>query len=164
LESFNVKATFFVVGHNAQTLKRLVEKAFNAGHRIGNHSYTHADLTKLTEAQVKGEIKRTDDIIINYAGSDKIFRPPYGLHNATVDRVATQLGYRTVLWNVDTLDWNPQYQPDRWVQHGVDQIRSRDDSKVLNHDIHKTTADNLKMFIDRIKQIGAVVFKPPSTL
>jgi peptidoglycan-N-acetylglucosamine deacetylase len=164
LGKFSIKATFFVVGKNAQNLKQLVRKTFDEGHRIGNHSYTHPDLTKLTETEIRNEIKKTDDVISNYLGPDKIFRPPYGSHNGVVDGVVRQLGYRLVLWNVDTLDWDHAYQPDKWVQHGIDQIRSRDSSKVLNHDIHSTTVDYLEMFIERIKQIGNITFKPPSTL
>lgn len=164
LDKFAIKATFFVVGRNAANYKQLVKGAFDQGHRIGNHSYTHADLARLTETQIRDEIQRTEDVISDYIGREKIFRPPFGSHNAIVDRVVQQLGYRLVLWNVDTLDWDPNYQPDKWAQHGLDQIRARDKSKVLNHDIHKTTADHLEMFINRIKTIGNVTFKPPSTL
>jgi peptidoglycan/xylan/chitin deacetylase (PgdA/CDA1 family) len=164
LDNSKIKATFFVIGENAKNHKRLVKKAFDAGHRIGNHSYTHPHLSKLTEAQIRDEIKKTEDVIADYLGKAKIFRPPYGDHNAVVDRVVAALGYRLVTWSVDTLDWDKAYQPDGWVQHGLDQIRKRDRCVVLNHDIHKTTADNLQMFIDRIKQIGNVTFQPPSTL
>jgi peptidoglycan/xylan/chitin deacetylase (PgdA/CDA1 family) len=164
LDKFGIKATFFVVGENADKQKQLVKKAYDAGHRIGNHSFTHPDLTKLSDAEVRSEIARTHDIISDYLGRDWIFRPPYGAHNARVDKVVAALGYRLVLWNVDTLDWSADYQPDKWVQHGIDQIRARDQSRVLNHDIHETTADNLEMFIDRIKQLGGVTFKSPSTL
>jgi len=164
LDQFAIKATFFVVGRNASNRKALVRKAYEAGHRIGNHSFTHRDLTKLTEAQVRDEIAKTHDLIAAYVGRDRIFRPPYGAHNARVDKVASSLGYRLVLWNVDTLDWSSKYHPDKWVRHGIDQIRARDQSRVLNHDIHKTTADHLAKFINRIKQIGGVTFMPPSTL
>jgi peptidoglycan/xylan/chitin deacetylase (PgdA/CDA1 family) len=164
LDKLAIKATFFVVGENAKNRLQLVKKAFDEGHRIGNHSYTHPDLTKLNEAQIRAEIQKTEDVVADYLGRDKIFRPPFGAHNALVDKVVAQLGYRLVFWNVDTLDWDPNYQPDKWVQHGLNQIRSRDKSIVLNHDIQKTTADHLEMFIDRIKQIGNVTFKPPSTL
>ena len=164
LENSGIKATFFVIGENAKNRKQLVKKAFDAGHRIGNHSYTHPHLTKLTEARIRDEIKKTEDVIADYLGKDRLFRPPYGAHNALVDKVVAALGYRLVFWSVDTLDWDRDYQPDRWVQHGLDQIRKRERCIVLNHDIHKTTADNLQMFIDRIKQIGNVTFTPPSTL
>ena len=75
-----------------------------------------------------------------------------------MDQVSQKMKYKTELWNVDTLDWKKTYQPDRWVQHGIDQIRDRDNSLVLMHDIHKTTVGNLDDFITRIKSIGNVKF------
>ena len=164
LKKHNIRAIFFVVGKNVSAYPDVVKRAFDAGHRIGNHSYTHPDLTRLSETKIRSELQRTDDLISKYAGQDKIFRPPYGAHNRTVDSVAASLGYRIILWSVDTVDWSPRYQPDRWVQHGVDQIRARSTSVVLGHDIHKTTADNYDLFITRIKGIGGVTLQPPSTL
>lgn len=66
-----------------------------------------------------------------------------------------------MLWSVDTRDWDAQYQPDGWMQLAIDQIRKRGDSRVLNHDIHKTTANNLEEFIRRIKALGDVAFPSP---
>ena len=117
--------------------------------------------TKLSEAQIVNEIERTHTLIESYLGDDPMFRPPYGAHNALVNKVATDFGYRVVLWNVDTLDWDKEYQPDKWVQHGIDQIRNRDNSTVLTHDIHKTTSDYYDAFIRRIRDIGDVIFERP---
>lgn len=164
LDKFTIKATFFVVGKMAANQKNLVKKAFERGHRIGNHSYTHPHLTTLSEAQIREEIQKTETVVADYLGPNKIFRPPYGEHNEIVDRVATALGYRLIFWNVDTLDYDQRYQPDKWVQHGIDQIRARDASKVLNHDIKETTVENLEMFIERIKNIGNVSFQSPSSV
>jgi peptidoglycan/xylan/chitin deacetylase (PgdA/CDA1 family) len=164
LARHGVKATFFVIGRNARAHESIVRKAFEAGHGIGNHTYTHPTLTKLSEVKVRDELKRTHDVIAPYLGSNQVFRPPYGAHNAMVDRVASRMGYRVILWNVDTVDWSAKFKPAKWVQHGLDQIRAREDSRVLNHDIHKTTADNLDTFIKRIKGLGNVTFQPPSTL
>jgi peptidoglycan/xylan/chitin deacetylase (PgdA/CDA1 family) len=164
LEAFNIKATFFVVGENARKSKPLLQWAFDAGHRIGNHSYTHANFATLTESQMRDEIQSTDEVIGEYAGSHKIFRPPYGYTNAKIKSVVSQLGYRIVLWNVDTLDWDRNYQPSKWVQHGLEQIRLQHESKVLIHDTYNTTADCLDSFINHITQLGNVSFEPPSSL
>ena len=153
-----VKATFFVVGRNVVNAKSLVKEIFDAGHLVSNHSYTHANLTSLNKKQIESEIKKTEDAIGDYMSTPKLFRPPYGARNATVDQVSQKMKYKTELWNVDTLDWKKTYQPDRWVQHGIDQIRDRDNSLVLMHDIHKTTVGNLDDFITRIKSIGNVKF------
>jgi peptidoglycan-N-acetylglucosamine deacetylase len=164
LEAFNIKATFFVVGQNARSSKRLVQRAFNEGHRIGNHSYTHADFATLTESKIRDEIERTDEVIAEYVGLNKIFRPPYGRNNAMIRSVASNLGYRIALWNVDTLDWNRKYQPTNWIQHGLAQIKLQEESVILIHDIHDTTVDNLETFITHINRLGGVNFGPPCSL
>jgi peptidoglycan/xylan/chitin deacetylase (PgdA/CDA1 family) len=164
LDQFQIKATFFVVGENVVRLPKIVQRTFDAGHRIANHTYTHPHLPKLSKAAIRKEIEDTERLISNYQVSGKLLRPPYGAHNATVDAIAAELGYRLKFWSVDTLDWNAQYQPDGWVQHGIEQIRTRDESVVLNHDIHKTTAENLGDFIRRIIDLGTVSFEPPSTI
>ena len=163
LEIFKIKATFFVIGKNAGAFKSLVQCAFDAGHRIGNHSYTHADFAMLTEYQMRDEIERADEVIAEYTGAQKIFRPPYGRNNAKIRNVASQLGYRTVFWNVDTLDWKRDYQPIKWVEHGLAQIRERDKCKILAHDSQNTTAENFET-VNHIHQLGKVRFEPPSTL
>jgi len=164
LSKHKIKATFFVIGENVKRWPRILEQTHEEGHKIGNHSYTHPHLTDLSQAKVRSEIKKTDRLISPYLSGDKLFRPPYGAHNATVDRIVRSLGYRLVFWNVDTLDWNTQYQPDRWIENGIEQIQSRDSCIILNHDIHKTTADYLDTFIRNINELGNVVFQNPEAL
>ncbi len=164
LSEHGITATFFILGKNAVDLLQVLKQIYGQGHRIGNHSFTHPDFTKLSENEIQEEIQQTEQLISPYLTGEKLFRPPYGARNATVDRVVRDLGYRLVFWNVDTLDWNERYQPEGWIQHGFEQMRSRDNCKILNHDIKQTTAENLGKFISRIVHIGNVVFQPAATL
>lgn len=164
LAKHDIKATFFVLGENAKSRLALVKAAFDAGHRIGNHSYSHPNLTTLSAANVKSEIVKTEAIIKAYLGEHKLFRPPYGAHNATVDGIISSLNYRSIFWNVDTEDWKAANKPTKWITVGINQIKTRDDCRVLNHDIHPTTANNLDTFIQRIKSLGNVVFMSPADL
>jgi peptidoglycan-N-acetylglucosamine deacetylase len=164
LEQHKITATFFVVGKHCRLCPDVLEKVSAAGHRIANHTYSHPDLTKLSPAEVKAEIKQTETLIARYVKGPKLFRPPYGAHNSAIDRVIREMGYRLVFWNVDTVDWNKDYKPKKWVAHGVNQIRSRSSSVVLNHDIHRTTADHLNEFIVKIRALGNVRFGAPSDL
>jgi peptidoglycan-N-acetylglucosamine deacetylase len=164
LAQHGIKATFFVVGENVKTRKAIVQRAFDAGHRIGNHSYSHPNLTTLSAVQVRDQIVKTEALIGTFMGNKKIFRPPYGAHNAQVDQLIRGHGYRSIFWNVDTEDWNKKNQPTGWITLGLNQIKVRSDCRVLNHDIHATTAANLATFIQRIKQLGNVTFMDPSTL
>jgi peptidoglycan/xylan/chitin deacetylase (PgdA/CDA1 family) len=151
LENHKIRATFFVVGASVERWGTgLLERMVALGHAIGNHTYSHPDLTRLTEAEVRDEIEATQSLIAPFAVAGRIFRPPYGALNPMVGRVARELGYRTILWNVDTRDWDPAFQPDRWVDRALDRIGRRARSIVIAHDIHPTTADHLAELIERI--------------
>lgn len=164
LSKHGITAVFFIIGKHAALHPEVVKRIAREGHRIGNHTYGHPKLTTLTATRVKSELVRTEQLIKPYMTGRKLFRPPYGAHNAAVDDVVARLGYRTIIWNVDTVDWNKAYQPAKWVQHGLNQVKARSDSVVLNHDIWKTTADNLDLFIRRIKALGNVRFRKAADL
>jgi peptidoglycan/xylan/chitin deacetylase (PgdA/CDA1 family) len=164
LAAHGIRATFFVIGKNAAFYPKIIQRMVREGHQVANHTYTHPNLTTVSRAKVRSELKMTETKIAAAMGKRKLFRPPYGAHNAKVDAVVAEFGYRTILWSVDTVDWSPKYKPDRWVSHGVEQIRNRTNSVVLMHDIHQTTAGNLDTFIRRIKRIGGVKFAGPETL
>ena len=106
LKSHNAKATFFVGGcwadDNNQTLKRILEE----GHSLGNHGYFHKNHKKLTEAQNYTEIKNTHDLVLAITGySMTLFAPPSGAFSVTTLKVAEKLGYRSIMWSKDTIDW-----------------------------------------------------------
>jgi len=164
LDTARLKATFFVVGLNAERQPQMLRDISSRGHRIGNHSFTHAELPTLTDAEIRAEIEKTDKLIAPYVTGPKILRPPFGATNARVSTIARQLGYREVLWTVDTLDWKRDMQPDGWVQNGIGQIRARRTSVVLMHDIHPTTAANVGTFIAGVRALPDVVFKDPGSL
>jgi peptidoglycan-N-acetylglucosamine deacetylase len=164
LAAHGIKAVFFMIGRNCKLHPETVKLVADGGHRIGNHSYNHKKMTTLTKTQIKDEIVRTEALIAPFMHGRKLFRPPYGAHNALVDDVAAELGYRLVIWNVDTVDWNKDFRPDKWVQHGINQIKARQNSVVLNHDIYRSTAGNLDLFIQKIKAISGSKFQPASSL
>ena len=164
LDRRSIRATFFVIGMRARVFPELVRNAFDSGHRIGNHSFSHPDFTTLTKGEIRDEIVRAEDAIGRYLGEKKLFRPPYGHRNAEVDAVTSELGYQMVLWNVSTRDWNERYQPDRWVQHGVKLVRIGSQSRILLHDDRELTADRLDVLLDRIGRLGNVTFMPPDTV
>jgi peptidoglycan-N-acetylglucosamine deacetylase len=164
LAAHKLTATFFVIGRHCVLYPQTLKLIADGGHRVCNHTYNHPNLTKLTKAKVKEEILKTEKIIAPFLKGKKLFRPPYGAHNAAVDEVVADLGYRLVKWNVDTVDWSKDFKPDKWVQHGINQIKARQSSVVLNHDIWKSTADNLESFLDKIEAIKGAQFKTAATL
>jgi peptidoglycan/xylan/chitin deacetylase (PgdA/CDA1 family) len=160
LKARGVVATFFVRGENVERAGTdLLQRAHGEGHGIGNHTFSHKRLPNLSEPEVRAEIVRAESLIADLLGPFKLFRPPYGQSSAMVDRVIRELGYLKILWHADTRDWNPDYQPDRWVRHGVEQVRSQARSIVLAHDKFATTADHVADLIDGIESLGPVAFE-----
>jgi peptidoglycan/xylan/chitin deacetylase (PgdA/CDA1 family) len=156
LAAHSAKAVFFVVGQRVATAagKAIVERAAREGHRIGNHTYTHPNLSTLTEPQIRDEIARTEDLVGEFLTAHKLFRPPYGAHNATVDLVVRDMGYHMMLWTVDSEDWRKK--PDGWMAPSLSAIGSRGASTLLCHDIHATTVDNFPGFLQQLAAVPHV--------
>ncbi|NNN31416.1 polysaccharide deacetylase family protein [Streptomyces sp. S3(2020)] len=134
LAQYKARATFFTVGQNVAAHPDLVRAEARAGHEVGNHSWNHPDLTKLTAEQVAYQLNRTSAAIKAATGKEPtLFRPPYGAVNSTV-RSATTLS--PVLWDVDTEDW--KYRDATKVARTVIDTTQRNDV-VLMHDIHPTS-------------------------
>ncbi|SEB31889.1 Polysaccharide deacetylase [Amycolatopsis tolypomycina] len=107
LRQNGLRATMFNVGQNAAANAAQVRAQTSAGMWVGNHSYTHPHLTQLSQGQVDSEISRTQQAIAaGGGGTPRLFRPPYGETNATVQSVASRYGLRQVIWDVDSGDWN----------------------------------------------------------
>lgn len=106
LKHYGVKATFFIVGNRAEAHPDIVKRIVQEGHAIGNHSYNHPNLPKVTDNEFHFQVQHTSQIIQNITGySPKLFRPPYGNVNGNqIEWLASQ-NYTIVNWNVDSLDW-----------------------------------------------------------
>jgi peptidoglycan/xylan/chitin deacetylase (PgdA/CDA1 family) len=158
LSELNIRATFFVLGSSVRRMGTAVlERIRSDGHCIGSHGYSHRNLSTLSEDEVREEITSTESLITDLLSASRVFRPPYGASSPIVDRVLIELGYRKVLWNVDTRDWDPVFQPNGWVELAVSQISERKRALVLAHDTCRTTADHLADLVDRI---GKAKFEP----
>ncbi|MEU4744137.1 polysaccharide deacetylase family protein [Actinosynnema sp. NPDC023658] len=107
LRQYGLRATMFNQGNNAAANPSLVRAEVSAGMWVGNHSYTHPHLTQLSQSQVDSEVSRTQQAIANGGGgTPKLFRPPYGETNSTVQTVLSRYGLRQIIWDVDSQDWN----------------------------------------------------------
>ncbi|MBE6570281.1 MAG: polysaccharide deacetylase family protein [Ruminococcaceae bacterium] len=106
LAEYDLKATFFVVGENAEWFPELVRREYEAGHEIGNHTYTHANLRKAEYNSVLDEILGAEDAVYeNTEFRCRLLRPPGGMYGDNVYKAAENLDYTVVLWSVDTRDW-----------------------------------------------------------
>jgi peptidoglycan/xylan/chitin deacetylase (PgdA/CDA1 family) len=107
LRQNGLRATMFNEGQYAAAFPAQVRAEASAGMWIGNHSYTHPHLTQLSRSQIDSEVGRTQQAIANAGGgTPKLFRPPYGETNSTVQAVLSGYGLRQIIWDVDSQDWN----------------------------------------------------------
>ena len=106
LKKHNIRATFFLLGQNAQKFPDLVHQIHNEGHQIANHSFTHANLFFKNKAFLRDEILRTKETLETIIGTHShCFRPPYGYINWTIMNVLREIGLTCVLWDVDSKDY-----------------------------------------------------------
>lgn len=154
-----IEACFFVLGErvDASYGHHLLERLRREGHQVGNHSYSHPNLALLSEEQIRSEISRAHASIQRAWGSCQYFRPPFGSNSARLQRIVSEFKYNEIRWDVDTEDWKRR-ENGGWVEFGLEKIRSRKQSIVLLHDIHKSTAEHLDRFIGRLKSEEATTF------
>lgn len=106
LKKYDIKATFFVIGQNAFYYPDALNKIISEGHEIANHTYSHKILKNMDFDSVLNEIQSTEKMIKSKGGKvEKIIRPPCGLFDKNLIKLAKKEGYKIVLWNIDTHDW-----------------------------------------------------------
>ncbi|KUM79200.1 polysaccharide deacetylase family protein [Streptomyces sp. ISL-22] len=106
LREYDVRAMFFVCGEMVADSKELVARMAEEGHVVGNHTWSHPLLTRLSRARIHAEMERTCDIIEEtYGERPAWFRAPYGAWNRTTFQFGAELGMEPLAWTVDTLDW-----------------------------------------------------------
>ena len=106
LDEFDAKATFFICGYWVEKFAEDVVKFHKAGHDIANHGDTHAHVAKLSLEQNAAEIAGAHKKVAGLLGIEMdLYRPPYGEYNNKVIEAANGLGYYTIQWDVDSLDW-----------------------------------------------------------
>ena len=143
------KATFFMLGLNAEKYPDIVAQVANGGHLIGNHSYGHPMLTKLSAEGVRNEIAAAREAIEAACGiSPRLVRPPYGSMSGAV---LQNIGGPAILWSVDVADWNY-----RNAQYICDTTLAvvKDGDIVLMHDIHETSVEAALMIIGELSDKG----------
>ena len=150
----NVKVTFFVGGTWVAKNNEKLAKICTYGHEIGSHGYHHKDHSKLSYEQNKDEIYMTHELVKSLTGLEmNLFAPPSGSYNDTTLNVANNLGYKTILWSKDTIDWRDK---------NATLIEQRATNNVTNGDLilmHPTaeTVKALPMIIDALQSKGYIL-------
>ena len=152
LDQYGTKATFFLIGSKVSGQASVVRSIQARGHQLGNHSWSHPELPKLSVDQIAGEIDRTNEAIRQATGvKPSILRPPYGAVNGVVLEQLRARGMSSILWSVDTRDWadrNSQIVCSRAV------AGARPGAVILMHDIHQTSVNAVPCILSSLKQQG----------
>ncbi len=149
LEKNGVCATFFVLGSRIEGHEDMLTRMDELGCEIGNHSFSHADLTRLSKADCQRELSDTDAEIRRVTGHEaSVVRPPYGYYNKTVMSAA---GRPLILWTVDTNDWRGK-APGEIADYVIQQ--AKEGSVILMHDQQTQTADAMEMIIPTLIEEG----------
>jgi peptidoglycan-N-acetylglucosamine deacetylase len=153
LKERNVKATFFVIGNLAREYPHIIRRILAEGHEIGNHTYTHPILTKVSDDRIRKELTDTHKALVDVAGyHTRIFRPPGGGTNARLKQwFHDEYGYSTIMWSVDPMDWK---------RPGVSVVTSRlvngarNGGILLAHDLHAPTITAMPNTLDGLLSKG----------
>lgn len=139
LKKYNVHATFFILGTRASAGVDVLKQEIAQGCEIANHSWNHANLSKMKMKNVNKQYDKTANLVKKLVGYDiTLLRPPYG---AISQKMRDKLKHPMVLWNVDTLDWKTK-DPKKILKEVKKNVKDGD--IILMHDIHPTTAEALK--------------------
>lgn len=159
LKKYNIKATFFVVGEKVEYNKKLIKREIDEGHEIGNHTYTHINVSKNGYNKIKKEVLDTQDAIKSVIGVyPKVFRPPYRAISKDMCEIIKENNMNIVLWSyVDARDWsNPGVRSIvKTIEDGV-----KNGCIILLHDYNKVrtpksqTIEALEIMIPDLLQKG----------
>lgn len=153
LARYRVKATFYVIGQNARRYPEILRRIVAEGHEIGNHSWSHPALSRLSDARVLRELDRTQEIIWRTVGVQPVtMRPPYGaITQRQIHMIHDRRNLPTVSWSVD---------PEDWRRPGVGVVSARmvrgaqPGAIILAHDIHRPTIRAVPAAIEGIAARG----------
>ena len=146
LQKHHVKAVFFLVGNYLETQPELVKRLAAEGHTVGNHTYSHPDMSAiLDEASFQNELLKNADLYREITGREmpKLYRPPQGKYCESNLKMAQKLGYHTVFWSLAYVDWYENDQPTKAEAFEKLLPRVHPGAVVLLHSTSKTNGEIL---------------------
>ena len=157
LKKHNAPATFFIVGNYIETSPDLVKRMVAEGHTVGNHTYHHPDMSKIsTKEAFEKELTDLEALYEQTVGQPmtKFYRPPQGKYSETNLQMAKDLGYSTFFWSLAYVDWYQDNQPTK--EQAFDKLLGRihPGAIVLLHSTSKTNADILDELLTKWEEMG----------
>lgn len=132
LDRYHVQATFFMVGQNIVNYPDTARAVLNAGHEVGNHTFSHRHIRLLNEGFLNDELGKCEDVLEElYEYRPHLFRPPEGAVTQFVKACSEEMDYTLILWSLDTKDWEKK-SVEQIVQTVLNSVRPGD--IILMHD------------------------------
>ncbi|WP_035505259.1 polysaccharide deacetylase family protein [Halobacillus karajensis] len=158
---YNVKATFFIDGAFANDFTHLVQMIEDEGHTIGSHGYKHQDMGRMTKQQAKDNLEQADELLFALTKKKiQYFAPPSGSFNTATVEAADEMGMETILWTVDTIDWQ---KPTSDVLINRVTKKLHNGATVLMHPT-QVTVESLPELIEEVKNQGYKLISLPKLL
>ncbi len=157
LKKHGVKATFFLVGNYFETQPELVRRMAEEGHTVGNHTYSHPDMSKIADlAGFQAELDKNAALYRDVTGEEmpKLYRPPQGKFCESNLKMAQQLGYATVFWSLAYVDWYENDQPTKEEAFEKLLPRVHPGAVVLLHSTSKTNGEILDELLTKWEEAG----------
>lgn len=149
LKERGIHATFFLVGENIGNNEALVKRMAEEGHLIGNHTFSHVQLTKMKKEDACREVQQTNERICAVTGAPVLYiRPPYGSWN---DELQAEIPMTVTLWNLDSEDWKSQ-NTGKIVE--LVESEAKEGSIILLHDIFDTSVEAALRIVDDLTVQG----------
>lgn len=149
LKKRDIKATFFLIGRYAEENPELVKRMYEEGHVIGNHTYSHVDLTRLSDAEAAHEMEMTDEIVYGITGEHvRYVRPPFGIWQRDLE---LDMEVLPVMWDIDPLDWTTE-NVDEIVNKVV--TDAKENGIILLHDCYESSVDAALRIADLLSAQG----------
>lgn len=156
LKKKKVSAAFFVTGHYVKDQPELIKRMVKEGHVIGNHSWSHPDMSQIPVSRMKDELSKVQEKVLHLTGQKEMHfeRPPRGIFSEKTLAVSKELGYTTVFWSIAYQDWNPKQQ--KGWNHAYQKVMSQlhPGAVILLHSVSKDNAEALAKIIDDARQQG----------
>lgn len=156
LAKHDVSATFFLVGNYLETNPELVIRMIEEGHTVGNHSYTHPDMTSLSYEEFVEEIEELETLFLEITGEEisKFYRPPQGKYSMETLSLAQGLGYKTIFWSLAYVDWYEDDQPTKEEAFEKLLTRIHPGAIVLLHSTSQTNAEIMDELLTEWEEMG----------
>ena len=155
LDRYGVSATFFMVGVNVENYPETARAVIEAGHEVGNHTYSHHHIERMSPDGVETEIARCEDALEELCEyRPHLFRPPEGAINSSIESCSEEHDYALILWSLDTRDWESK-NTEQIVEAVLSNVKAGD--IILMHDYigrHSKTPEALEILLPKLIERG----------